>query len=503
MMDGLVFVGRNPATGLELDPADWAHSLDRRGVDAAVAVAYDGIYCDRDEGDAAVIRLAERYPGRVIPATAWVGPRHHAPDEAARFERLHRKGVRVLAALKHPAYYSVDFRSTALQQALKLAQKYGWAFLAGIENAQDLTDVAAAVRGLRLPVLIRWMRGRSYQSAGEATAVLKDIPHVLFDAGSLTQTALLKKWVQRFGAKRFFYASGSPGEISEAGQAVVESAGLSLPALQAIRHDNLCRVLGEKSHARRKVIPSVPDALARLPKIDTHWHTGGWNLDEPGKDPGVWAQIRDRWRIEKSVFSSIRALNGDLERGNDENFKIVRRIRGAYGLVVVDPTRAELSIRQIRQYARDPRTVGIKTIQDLYDLTLDHSAYAPILKEAVRWGLTCMAHKPGMAAAAKRLPRLRFVCAHMTLGRAHELLRLKNVWLDLATSHADAHETRLPELVRAAGPGRILFASDAPLMDPAWTLGKVAAAGLNVPTLKRIFYQNALNAFPKLKRTLQ
>jgi predicted TIM-barrel fold metal-dependent hydrolase len=110
-----------------------------------------------------------------------------------------------------------------------------------------------------------------------------------------------------------------------------------------------------------------------------------------------------------------------------------------------------------------------------------------------------MAHIPGMLTAAKKFPSFNFICAHSTWGRVHTLVKQKNIFFDIATSHHDAYETQLDRLVKEAGEDRILYACDAQLMHPAWTLGKIASYSFKDATLKKIFMANAMKAFPRLK----
>ena len=74
-----------------------------------------------------------------------------------------------------------------------------------------------------------------------------------------------------------------------------------------------------------------------------------------------------------------------------------------------------------------------------------------------------------------------------------------NIYFDIATSHNDAAETQLDRFIKEVGADRILYATDAQLMHPAWTLGKIAGINLSDNELKKIFMMNALRAFPKLK----
>jgi predicted TIM-barrel fold metal-dependent hydrolase len=72
------------------------------------------------------------------------------------------------------------------------------------------------------------------------------------------------------------------------------------------------------------------------------------------------------------------------------------------------------------------------------------------------------------------------------------------VWFDIATSSPRAAEADIADLVAIAGPARVLFSSDAPLIDPAWTMGKLACAGLSPEALETIFVRSVRAAFPRL-----
>jgi hypothetical protein len=167
-------------------------------------------------------------------------------------------------------------------------------------------------------------------------------------------------------------------------------------------------------------------------------------------------------------------------------------------LIVVNPRQAERSLAEIAKYSPDRRFVGLKTIQDFYGLRLDDPLYRPFVEAARELGdMPVMAHLPGMAEAARRAPDVGFIAAHSTW-RHRELADLPNVWFDIATSTAVEAESDIADLVAAVGPERVLFSSDAPLMDPAWTLGKLALLDLPAEALEAIFRRTALTAFPRL-----
>jgi predicted TIM-barrel fold metal-dependent hydrolase len=240
------------------------------------------------------------------------------------------------------------------------------------------------------------------------------------------------------------------------------------------------------------------DDLVARPKIDTHWHTSGWNVIETKISfDDLSAAIR-RYNFRLIVTSSIRALSDDLSSGNAETAAFLDREPQARGLIVVNPRERDRSLAEIERYRSDPRFVGVKTIQDFYGLSLDSAAYRPILERLADLpDMPVMAHLPGMKEAATEHPRVQFVAAHSTW-RHRDLAHLPNVWFDIATSTALEHESDISDLVAAVGADRVLFSSDAPLMDSAWTLGKLALLGLSADALEKILNGNALRAFPRL-----
>jgi predicted TIM-barrel fold metal-dependent hydrolase len=84
---------------------------------------------------------------------------------------------------------------------------------------------------------------------------------------------------------------------------------------------------------------------------------------------------------------------------------------------------------------------------------------------------------------ARAHPRWKVIVAHAGPGTAvrasAELVeRTQNVYMELSTSMPDLPVVR--EVVRRAGRERLLFGSDAPLLDAAYALGLYADAGADL-----------------------
>jgi len=89
------------------------------------------------------------------------------------------------------------------------------------------------------------------------------------------------------------------------------------------------------------------------------------------------------------------------------------------------------------------------------------------------------------------------VAAHSTW-RHHELVDMPNAWFDIATSTYLRTETDIGDLIAAVGADRVIYSSDGQLMNPAWTLGKLAGLDLDDDALDAIFRRTVLRAFPRL-----
>ena len=497
MIDGGVFIGRNPSTGAEFSAADLSHHLRTHQAALTIASSYKAIFFDDKEGDDELLALAERVPG-IVPAITF-NPRRYAEGcPKSNLAALRDRGVKVFAVFEKPYYYETDWFSPLLKDAAHKAASLGFVLQFGVKNEQGLSGVLQNFSDIKAPVLIRWMGGGAYRALAESVHAARKFPHFYFDVASLTGVGMISYFVKSVGADRLYWASNAPEQFSFAGRFVLEAAGLSAQERDLILGGTLAAVLREDRGGHTPAFAPFKKWSA-LPKIDTHWHLDHWNLIEPGKHEKDFPDVFKRNAIRKTVFSSIRALNGEMVEGNRSAFAFAKKTRGTYALIVVDPTRPKETLNEIRRYSKNTRCAGLKTIQDLYNLRLDGAAYQPFLNMAEKEDLAVMAHLPGMAEAARRHPSVRFIAAHATYERAKKLFGLSNVWFDLATSHRDAAETSWKRFIREAGDDRILFASDAPLMDPAWTAGKLAESGFTPRQLRKIFSENAGNAFPRLK----
>lgn len=497
VIDGGVFIDIDPTTGRGERPADIVARLDRFGVDRALAASFKAIYFNERAGNDLTATCCAESAGRLLPMAAinMLGY-----DTGAN--RLHEIAAGPFcAAALFPNLQEWTWADYVAEAFARDCAAIGLPIQACIWDRQSLADVARHIAPARGKVLVRWMTGGGYKFIPDILAIAKDHPNLVFDVSTITQSGGIQHLVERIGSDRLYLASGMPLVAEGAPYFLLEAARLSDADRRMIQSGTLSQTL--EIDDKSEVMPES-DVWAKMrdvPKIDTHWHTNGWNIIEPRIDTVSISEDFDAFNYQIAISSSIRALNHDIVEGNAETKTFIEKEPRARGLIVVNPLEIETSIAEIERYRDDPHFVGIKTIQDFYGKDLDDPCYLEIfshLKDMPGWPI--MAHLPGMDRLARQMPHLNFIAAHGTW-RYWDFTDLRNVWFDIATSTADRRDADIRRLFDAVGEDRIIFSSDSQLMNAAWTLGKLASADLPETALYKILQKNALNAFPRLRDT--
>mgnify|MGYP001569172123 CR=1 FL=1 len=233
-------------------------------------------------------------------------------------------------------------------------------------------------------------------------------------------------------------------------------------------------------------------------KIDPHWHLHGWDIIEPGKEIPAMRRMFDECGYEKVICSSVLSLNFGLVKGNSEVASLIEKDERVYGYVVVDPVRIVTSLSELEKYSNNPRFIGIKTIQDYYNIGIDDLRYEPFLQWANKKRMPILCHRSGVIKAAQKFSSVTFIVAHLSWERLQEmpeLAKLTNVMVDTSGSYAHRGETNLAEIIKLVGVDRILYSSDGPLISPYWAIGKFLGTELTEEEREKIYYKNALKFF--------
>ena len=103
-----------------------------------------------------------------------------------------------------------------------------------------------------------------------------------------------------------------------------------------------------------------------------------------------------------------------------------------------------------------------------------------------------------LLALATRHPELPIIVAHAGLGYpmaegGRLAASTDNVLVEFVSSFASLRQLR--EAARLAGPSRILYGTDAPIVDPRFVIGSYRDAGIPEDRFDDVFWGNAVRLF--------
>jgi uncharacterized protein len=341
-------------------------------------------------------------------------------------------------------------------------------------------DAAGSVGGVRMYPVMSLNR-----QFGDCIAAVERWPHLFVETSRLAHFQAVESVVRAVGADRILFGSGSPERSIQAALNTVLTADISDQDRRAILADNASRLFGLPAQPFDVPSFTVPTAL-----IDVHGHIGALGLPTPLLEPHAQTAAAVRHGIAQTLASSLRAIADDVSAGNDEAFSAAQS-SGDHLLayVVVNPNDLDGSCASMDQaYTRD-QAIGAKLHCQWTGQPTASSACARLLREVARRGRPLKIHVEGaawdeaLACVADEFPNWKLIVAHggpgtPTVQGAELVGRTRNVYLELSSSFAALPVAR--QVVGAVGPERLLFGSDAPLLDPAYVLGLYADAGADL-----------------------
>jgi hypothetical protein len=356
--------------------------------------------------------------------------------------------------------------------------------------------IGAATARLGIPVLLL---GAHYTSIVDDLAAAVRYPHLHLETSAMAHFRAIDTAVRTIGHERVLLGTGSPARAAAAPIGAALTASVSADAKRAILGGNAVRLFG---------LPDAPIDLAgpELPAraLDVHTHLGPLDFDVPQVADD--ALVGELGLAQGAVASAALAIFGDQARGNEQALRAAaaHAATGLRAYVVADPTDLESTRDELRRATGAPGVVGVKVHGEWSGTPTASRAMADLFELLARYGRPVKIHNAGdgwdeaLGAIARRHPRLPIVVAHGGLGTPSvEGARLAashdNVYLEWSSSFA-----HLPTVRRAlaiAGPDRLLWGSDAPLLDPAFVLGTYRDAGLPADAEDRVFWSNAATLF--------
>jgi len=332
----------------------------------------------------------------------------------------------------------------------------------------DATAIGTATEALGVPVVLV---GAHYTNLGDCLAALERWPHLYLETSRLGLYRGVETVVRSVGARRLLFGSGAPSRPIQAALNAVLSADISTDDKRLILADNASRLFG---------VPTEPLHLPHTTRaeqlVDVHAHVGALGFPTP-----AW---RPRPDIKLRIASSLQAITDDAQAGNAEAFAAVDDAQRAY--VVVNPNDLDGSCRAMDAAYKHDRAVGAKLHCSYSGQPTASRECMALMREVARRGHPLKIHVDGaqwdgaLACIAAEYPAWRLIVAHAGPGApsrstATLVEHTSNVYVELSTSFPDLPVAR--DVVRRVGSERLLFGSDAPLLDPDYVLGIYADAG--------------------------
>lgn len=234
--------------------------------------------------------------------------------------------------------------------------------------------------------------------------------------------------------------------------------------------------------------------------VDGHAHWGPWFFSMETGAVALNTELLDRFGIDLQMVSAIEAITYDAVSGNAALERALAeggepRLRG---LVTIDPRDLAGAASDLERLQR-PWWVGVKIHTHYSRTPIASAAMRDAVALATDAGLPVLIHTWGgdvvdLADLAARVDGARVIAGHMgadawrLVPEAHR--RSDRIWFEPCWSQPEAHRVR--GVLDAIGPDRVLFGTDATLIDPSVTLGAVEAAGLSEAERSAVMADNAV-----------
>jgi predicted TIM-barrel fold metal-dependent hydrolase len=347
----------------------------------------------------------------------------------------------------------------------------------------DASAIGAATREFDTPVVLL---GGHYTQLGDCLAAMQRWPHLYLETSRLAQFRGVQTVVRSVGAERLLFGSGAPSRPIQAPLNAVLMADISDADRHVVLAGNARRVFGLPSQEFEP-----PHAKLGQGLIDVHAHIGSLGFPVPSVEGCNHPSEVARYGIELSVASSLRAIVDDVCEGNAEMLAACDASGAALrGYVVLNPADLEGACREMdAAYARET-VVGAKVHCSWSGAPTASKACVRLVREIARRGRPLKIHVDGpdwevaLREVAVEYPTWKVIVAHAGPGTpSRETVALlestPNVYVELSTSFPDLPVVR-EVATTAERYGRLLYGSDAPLLDPAYVTGIYADAGASL-----------------------
>jgi predicted TIM-barrel fold metal-dependent hydrolase len=354
------------------------------------------------------------------------------------------------------------------------------------------SEIGRATVDLGIPVILA---GVHYSNATEALEAARRYPNLHVETSAFAHFAAVETAVARIGHERVLFGTGGPGRAGQAPVYMVLLAGIPDDQKRAILAGNAARLFGLSGVRTADVDLSPPALPSNAFDVHTHYmpHSA---YDLPIVTNDALLPTLAAWGTTTLASSSFNAFAADLPAGNRETADASRAVAGQGGLIVADPADYDATAADLDRFGDAAGIRGVKIHSFYSGVPTGDARMARLFDLLGRRGLPVKIHNDGPAwevalgEYARRHPSLRILLAHSGPGAPSlEAARLaadhEGVYLELASSFANLPIMR--ELVAIAGPSKIAWGTDAPLIDPRFVLGSYMDAGVGPAAAPEVY----------------
>ena len=247
--------------------------------------------------------------------------------------------------------------------------------------------------------------------------------------------------------------------------------------------------------------------MVNTPVIDFHTHVGRWGTSHMDDSPEIFLKLMDAAGVDKSCTNCI--FYGDARRGNDIVSRFAREHPDRFlPVAYVTPRYPDEMLPELERAFGELGAKFLKIYPTHYQKPVDDPGYFPIFEWCNDRNKVIMCHSSKVGVddvltlplsfipLAKRYSNITWVLGHSgngMLGQEDAVTAAKeceNIVLETCTSYAE-HGT-IEFLVEGAGEDRVVYGSDAPLMDPRPQLGRIATADISDEAKRKVLGLNAI-----------
>ena len=224
--------------------------------------------------------------------------------------------------------------------------------------------------------------------------------------------------------------------------------------------------------------------------IDGHVHKGvswlGWQKNEITMEKLL--EIYDTLGVDLGVLNAWQIFY-DIEAGNKETYEMTNKYpERLIGFGIICPRDRNKACDEVKKCIEIYGFKGLKFHPSINEYMVDSSLVDPVMEIASKYKLSILIHSENdgfshprmIGSVAERYPATNLIIGHMGghawLEAVEMAKKYKNIYLDTTDMLNEVYI--LPTAVKVAGANKILWGSDAPVLNTAVEMEKIKTADL-------------------------